>query len=403
MQQDQAVCLPYSGKDVPHVVIEVNQTCNITCKACYKDKTGYTKPLEQIKREIDIAVSQRNLSLMTLAGGEPTLHPELPEVIRYGASKGVQVQMLTNGYVLEDEQLGEYKRAGLFGAFLHIDSLQKRADANGATSEKALNPLRKRLAEKIVRSGLYCFLECTLYQDNLAELPDIIQFVLDTKEVSRLLVTCCTDGGTAARGLRGGTILGTHASVMAPELVQQKKLPTIDPEAARQVVRNAEVKKLLWDTMGMVPFGYIASSKRSSEQRWLMYYAFAITLPTGETKVFHVPASFGKLVELSYRVEKRRGKPYTFGSIVEGRKAAQICLYAALSSKSPRIIGEAMAFLSNLARPGARIYQKSLNIQEGPSITDAGELEYCRDCPDATVRDGMLVPVCMVDYLRPMA
>ena len=39
---DELFRMPYDGPDVPHVVIEVNQKCNISCKACYKDKLDYT-------------------------------------------------------------------------------------------------------------------------------------------------------------------------------------------------------------------------------------------------------------------------------------------------------------------------------------------------------------------------
>jgi MoaA/NifB/PqqE/SkfB family radical SAM enzyme len=39
-----------------------------------------------------------------LTGGEPTLHPELPEVAAYAAQQGLHVRMITNGSRLADRR-----------------------------------------------------------------------------------------------------------------------------------------------------------------------------------------------------------------------------------------------------------------------------------------------------------
>src|SRR4030095_16050667 len=89
--------MPYEGPDVPHAVIEVNQRCNISCTACYKDKSTYTKPLQQILDEVALVHAPRRLGVLSLAGGEPTLHPDLPAIILAIARRGVQLQLLSNG------------------------------------------------------------------------------------------------------------------------------------------------------------------------------------------------------------------------------------------------------------------------------------------------------------------
>lgn len=397
MSAKQAYRMPYSGRDVPHAVIEVNQKCNISCAACYKSKNNYTKPLEQVKQEVDLVTSLRNLNLVTLAGGEPTLHPDLPEIIRYIAAKGPLVQMLSNGYQLDGAQLDAYREAGLHGIFLHIDSMQRRPDAPGQRSERDLNALRQTIARRVRRHGLYCFLECTLYQQNLPELPEIVEFVLSTPECSRLLVTCFTDLATAASRLKRGEILGSPVTPwVAPK-------PGATPEdSSRNAVDNAEVERLLARTLGMRPFAYLASNTRATEQRWIFYYSFVINLPGGERKVLHAPPSFGKLVELVYARTKKQGKAYSFGDIPDAARSVQMLLAHAVISLDPQVLLETMAFLAHLLKRGARLHHKSFNFQQGPNATPDGELEYCQDCPDATVRNGRLVPVCMVDLLSPL-
>jgi hypothetical protein len=394
--------MPWAGREMPHVVIEVNQTCNISCTACYKDKSSYTKPVALVQQEIDLALAQRNLRMMTLAGGETSLHPDLPAIIRYAARQGVRVQMLSNGYALDDERLTTYRDAGLDGILVHVDSLQKRPDAPPRATERQLDELRRTIMRRITRHGLHCYLACTLYQENLAQLPDLVDFVLETPECSRLLVTCFTDGAGVARRLTGGTILGAPARDVAPRLLAGDR-PAHDPSAARQVVTNAEVKRLLRAQRDMQPFGYVASNLRATEERWIFYYAFVIDLPDGGRRVLHLPASFGRVVDASYALARFRGQPYSFGDIPGPARSVAICLLAALASLAPDMALRTASFLAQLRRPGARIRHKSFNFQEGPTVSPAGELEYCKDCPDATVRDGVLVPVCMVDYLRPLS
>jgi MoaA/NifB/PqqE/SkfB family radical SAM enzyme len=47
--------LKYSARDVPHVTIETNRTCNIRCRSCYNLDRDGVKPLAAVKEEIDLA------------------------------------------------------------------------------------------------------------------------------------------------------------------------------------------------------------------------------------------------------------------------------------------------------------------------------------------------------------
>ena len=107
--------LKISLPSIPHITIETNQTCNLHCKTCYNIYQDTIKSLDEIKSEIDLALTKRNLETITLIGGEPTLHPDLPEIIRYIRSKRLICQLLTNGIVFRKEPslINEYKQAGL--------------------------------------------------------------------------------------------------------------------------------------------------------------------------------------------------------------------------------------------------------------------------------------------------
>src|SRR3989344_1072958 len=80
--------------------------------------------LEDVKKEIDMLISKRNVSSITLAGGEPTFYKDLSKVIRYISSKGIRPIILTNGTLLTKEKILEYKEAGVGRIAIHIDSHQ---------------------------------------------------------------------------------------------------------------------------------------------------------------------------------------------------------------------------------------------------------------------------------------
>lgn len=388
--------MPFDGRDVPHVVIEVNQKCNISCTACYKDKYNYTKPLAQVKKEIDHAVAERNLSTITFAGGEPTLSPDLPEIIRYVLSKRVAPQMLSNGLALSDEKLIEYKKAGLKEVFLHIDSLQRRADVRGSKTEGELNTLRSSISERVVRHGLICSVVVTLYKKTLSELPEIVEFVLKNPNITRLLVTCYTDFDSISKGFTQGEVLGRVYS-LKPSADAKASEP--NPVLENQSLTTREVKELLNSKFGMYPFGYVGSNLNHSDERWIIYNSFTIMESDGRCHFLHIGPKFKKVADFMHRMKKKSGKPYSFGSVMDKADCVKACLLYAAFSFDPKIILETGKFLAHLRKPNSKIFYKSLTFQQGPNLTATGEIEYCKDCPDATVRNGHLIPVCLADVL----
>ena len=121
--------LKLSNKETPHIVIEPTMECNISCRICYNLSRGHTKTLDQVKREIDLAISKRNLDTISILGGEPTLHPDLADIIAYIKSRNLHCQLLTNGILFlsdkDDTLLNKIVEAGVNRIILHVDVGQK--------------------------------------------------------------------------------------------------------------------------------------------------------------------------------------------------------------------------------------------------------------------------------------
>lgn len=380
--------MPYHGSLVPHGLIEVNQKCNISCTACYKSKMNYSKTLLEIYDEIDQIMSLRKLSLLTLAGGEPTLHPDLQQVISYIRQKGVKAQFLTNGYALNNEQLTSFKASGLNKVYVHVDSLQNRPDLPvdlQQGDEKSLHPLRDRIGQMIRQQDIDCALAFTLYRKNFESLPEMVDYVLRSPHYQRMLVTICTDFSEIAE------FVNSH------KIPQKMDLNLIGEEP----VTNQEVKSALLKAFSFQPFGYVGSTFHPQEQRWLMYYIMIIETKNSPAETICFDGRFSRILKPLNAISLRIKGKYPFGQVLSPRKSILLCLmYAAVLGDlkdSLKILKQ----LTKLLQKGSTISQKSFVFQEGPRLTKNGEIDYCADCPDATIRDGVLTPVCTADILYP--
>ena len=101
----------------------VTRRCNLSCGYCNEyDKTSPPVPLERLLAQIDRLAALRTATV-TCTGGEPLLHPGLPELIAAIRRHGMIATMITNGFRLNRERIEELNSAGLQGMQISIDNL----------------------------------------------------------------------------------------------------------------------------------------------------------------------------------------------------------------------------------------------------------------------------------------
>lgn len=114
--------------------------CNLSCSYCNEyDKHSAPVPAEVMIRRID-RLADLGATIITFSGGEPTLHPELPLLIRRVRERGAIATLITNGYLLTPEYIGSLNRAGLDYLQISIDNVQP-----DDTSKKSLKVLDRKL------------------------------------------------------------------------------------------------------------------------------------------------------------------------------------------------------------------------------------------------------------------
>jgi len=84
----------------------INYQCNNRCIYCYAENTGFpaseNMDLDYAK-EILCSIAAAKVKNCLLIGGEPTLYPNLFELVQYGAGLGLSVRIITNGRRFSDE------------------------------------------------------------------------------------------------------------------------------------------------------------------------------------------------------------------------------------------------------------------------------------------------------------
>ena len=111
-------------------IFSITNNCNLACPICFThnrpDKV-YNKSLDELERILDhIEAQSTDLDLLDLTGGEPTLHPQLLEVLSRCTRRSFRrVGMNTNGMVLgRNRALAEkIKALGSVQVILSLDTL----------------------------------------------------------------------------------------------------------------------------------------------------------------------------------------------------------------------------------------------------------------------------------------
>jgi MoaA/NifB/PqqE/SkfB family radical SAM enzyme len=96
--------------------------CNLDCAYCNEyDKTSDPVPLATMLGRID-RLADLGTTIITLSGGEPTLHPDLDAIIARIRERGAIATLITNGLLLTPERIQRLNRAGIDYLQISIDN-----------------------------------------------------------------------------------------------------------------------------------------------------------------------------------------------------------------------------------------------------------------------------------------
>ena len=119
----------------------VTRRCNLSCGYCNEfDETSDPIPKDVLKARIDRLKELGTFSL-ELTGGEPLMHPDIAELIRYARQRDFyKVMMISNAYLLNQKKVEELNDAGLMEMQVSVDGVMP----NDVTV-KVLKPMLPKL------------------------------------------------------------------------------------------------------------------------------------------------------------------------------------------------------------------------------------------------------------------
>ena len=183
-------------------IIEVNEACNLTCPVCFAESSqASTKhlDLDTIGRMMDALVeSEGEPDLLQLSGGEPTIHPDIVEIIDMARARPIRHLMInTNGLRIASDPAFvaelETRKKGL-EIYLQFDSL------NGAALKALrgadLTKIRRKALDALEAAGISTTLVCTVKKGlNDTEMAAIIDHALQFRCVRGVTFQPIQDAG----------------------------------------------------------------------------------------------------------------------------------------------------------------------------------------------------------------
>ncbi|MFW9892571.1 MAG: radical SAM protein [Candidatus Thorarchaeota archaeon] len=166
-------------------VMEITGQCNLNCNICFADApSGSHVPFDQISRMIDAYVSYEvEPELLQLSGGEPTLHPDILEIVGYAKTLGIQdVAVSTNGLRLLEEDFAVELAKTDPVIYLQFDTFDSKV-SQFIRGRDLVNE-KKRVVEVCNELGMTTVLVPTLIKGiNDHEIGKLVHYALAQKKV----------------------------------------------------------------------------------------------------------------------------------------------------------------------------------------------------------------------------
>lgn len=380
--------LPWSLSDNAISWLEPTSACNLACYGCYrKNEPKSHKPLELVQEEVDTFLRLRNSDGISIAGGDPLMHPQIVEIVRLVAGRGQKPIINTNGLRLTKELLKELKDAGAYGFTFHIDSKQGRPKWRGK-NEVELNELRLQYAEMLAEvGGLSCAFNSTVYEDTLPCVPDLVEWAARHIDIVQVMVFILFRAAVPQMPFdwyAGGRKINLEA------------LPYLESETGKTDLQSTDVVAEIRQRFPeFVPCAYLNGTEKPDSFKWLL----SGRIGTKRRIYGYVGPKFMETIQAAHHFWKGRYMAYAKPGLTKlGRS---MLLLSGVDRRVRRIAGRYLAaVLANPVRLFRGLHYQSIMIIQPIDFVENGGQNMCDGCPDMTVWNGRLVWSCRLEELK---
>jgi hopanoid biosynthesis associated radical SAM protein HpnH len=162
--------------------------CNLACSGCGKIQ----HPEHELRRRMPVeqaiaAIEESGTPMVSIAGGEPLIHPEIHVIVAELIKRKKFVYLCTNALLLE-KKLENFKPSPYFAWAVHMDGLRERHDASverEGVFDKAVAAIKAAKA-----AGFRVTTNTTFFtHDSPKTVREVLDFLNDDLEVDEMMIS----------------------------------------------------------------------------------------------------------------------------------------------------------------------------------------------------------------------
>jgi hopanoid biosynthesis associated radical SAM protein HpnH len=162
--------------------------CNLACAGCGKIQQPEHVLRQRMSVQLAVgAIEESGAPMVSIAGGEPLIHPEIHTIAAELIKRKRFVYLCTNAILLE-RKLANFRPSPYFAWAIHMDGLQQRHDASverEGTFDKAVAAVRAAKA-----AGFRVTTNTTFFtHDSPKTVRDVLDFLNDELGVDEMMIS----------------------------------------------------------------------------------------------------------------------------------------------------------------------------------------------------------------------
>ena len=170
------------------VELEPLFACNLKCAGCGK----IAHPASVLKQRMPVeqavgAIEESGAPMVSIAGGEPLMHPQIDDIVRQLLDRGKIVFLCTNA-VLMPKHIHKFKPHRNFSWMVHIDGLRERHDAS--VSKEGVFDQAVAAIKMAQDAGFRVMTNTTFFDtDSPQDVIDVLDYLNDDLRVDNMQIS----------------------------------------------------------------------------------------------------------------------------------------------------------------------------------------------------------------------
>ena len=162
--------------------------CNLACAGCGK----ISHPTEILRKRLSVeeciaAVEECGAPIVSIAGGEPLIHDQMPQIVQALVDRKKFVFLCTNAILLE-KKISQFTPSPYFAWMIHLDGMKERHDESvcrDGVFDKAIGAIK--LAKE---RGFRVFTNTTFFnKDDAASIRSVLDYLNDEIKVDSMQIS----------------------------------------------------------------------------------------------------------------------------------------------------------------------------------------------------------------------